>query len=108
MEPAGLTPRQRQTQDFIEAYLAAHGYSPSFDEIGEHLGIRKGNVHRLVHELEERGHIRLIPGRPRSITLCGAPYGAPADLTAAWARASATEREAFLDHVMSERERRAA
>ena len=34
-----LTRRQKQVYDFLAAFVEAHGYSPSFEEIGEGLGI---------------------------------------------------------------------
>ena len=31
-----LTRRQKQILDFLESYIAKHGYAPSFEEIAEH------------------------------------------------------------------------
>lgn len=66
----GMTKRQHETLAYIEAYQTEYGYSPSFDEMRQHLGLRsKSGVHKLVHSLVERGHIRFIPDRARSIAL---------------------------------------
>lgn len=41
---------------------------PNYSEIADGLGNRsKGNVHRLIVALEERGAIRRIPGKARAI-----------------------------------------
>ena len=65
----GLTPRQADCLAFIRKRLEADGVAPSYGEIAAHLRIVKSNVHRMVHALEERGHIRLIRNRERSIAL---------------------------------------
>lgn len=64
----GLTPRQRQGLDFITGYIAAHGYSPSYTEIATALNLKsRSGTFRVVMELEERGKVRTIAGRSRSI-----------------------------------------
>lgn len=70
MTSFGVTPRQREALTFISAFIAQHGYSPSTEEIRAALGLKsKSGVHRLVHGLEERGEIRLLPNRTRSIAI---------------------------------------
>lgn len=67
---AGLTPAQSKALAFIERHITANGVSPSFDEIAEGLGLAsKSGVHRLVVGLEERGRIRRMPDRARSIEI---------------------------------------
>jgi SOS-response transcriptional repressor LexA len=67
---AGLTARQR---DFLEAFKAfenTNGYSPSYVEMANALGIAsKSSVSRIVDELEERGYLCRIPKRARCIRL---------------------------------------
>jgi len=66
----GLTHRQQQALDYIHDYIAARGIPPSFDEISDGAGIgTKSGVFRIVNALVERGHIRRMPGRARSIEL---------------------------------------
>lgn len=65
----GLTPRQADCLAFIRKRLEAGQVAPSYEEIAGHLGIVKSNAHRMVHALAERGHIRMIPNRERSIAL---------------------------------------
>lgn len=68
MVPAGMTPRQFDVLRFVETYVAKHGYSPSFKEIGKGVGLASTSaVHRLVHALEARGQIALRQNSPRSI-----------------------------------------
>ena len=65
-----LTSRQRKTLSVICSYIRRNGFSPSFSEIAQGLGIKsRGVVHRYVHALENAGYINLIPGRQRNIQL---------------------------------------
>jgi SOS-response transcriptional repressor LexA len=48
--------RAVQVRDFILTYNAAHGISPSYDEIRDSLGLcSNGDVHRIIVSLEWRG-----------------------------------------------------
>ena len=54
----GLTPSQADCARVIAALTDFEGTSPSFAEIAAELGIaNKSGVHRLVHQLIERGWI---------------------------------------------------
>ncbi len=60
---ASLTPRMSQALSFIRSYAAENGIVPTYVEIGVHLELRSlSGVHRIVHELQERGAIRLMSG----------------------------------------------
>lgn len=68
----GLTHRQHECLTFIKAYIAEFGVGPSYQDINDALGLySKGNVHRIVHCLAERGEIILGKGRHRVIRLPG-------------------------------------
>ncbi len=65
-----LTRRQRQLLDFLKEYLDIHDYSPSFEEIAEHLNVSSLNgVSKHLRALEERGFIRRLSNQARSIQL---------------------------------------
>jgi len=65
-----LTKRQKEILDFIEGFLEARGYSPSFEEIAEHFGYRSlATVHEHLCNLEEKGYIRKNYNESRSIEL---------------------------------------
>jgi repressor LexA len=65
-----LTRRQREILDFIESFLDAHGYSPSFEEIAEFFGYRSlATVHEHLSNLEAKGYIRKNYNESRSIEL---------------------------------------
>lgn len=65
-----LTAAQHKTLQFIRKYIKRHGYSPTLDEIAMGRGLSsKGSMHREVRALADAGHIRLAPGRKRSIRL---------------------------------------
>ena len=63
-----LTKRQKEILSFIEDYLQDLGYSPSLDEIAQHFRIASLNaVYKHLRVLEERGFIRRMTNRARSI-----------------------------------------
>jgi repressor LexA len=65
-----ITRRQRQVYDFISEFVQAKGYSPSFEEIGEGLGLSSlATVHKHVSNLEQKGLLRRDYNRSRSIDL---------------------------------------
>ena len=75
-----MTPKQRELYDWIVAYIGLHGYSPSYSEMRDAVGLRsKAGIHRLVNALAERGYIGHMACRHRSIELRRRPL-TPADL----------------------------
>lgn len=67
---AGLTERQTEVLGFIEGFVAAHGYSPSYRNIADGCGLAsKGRAHELVRQLIDRGAVASMPGRVRSLTV---------------------------------------
>lgn len=67
-----MTPQQKRLYDIIKAELDASGVCPSYEEMRERLGIKaKSGIHRLINELENRGHVHRLPNRARSIEIVG-------------------------------------
>ena len=65
-----LTRRQKEVYDFLSGFVEKHGYSPSFEEIGEGLGLSSlATVHKHVSNLEEKGLLKRDYNRSRSIDL---------------------------------------
>jgi len=65
-----ITRRQRQVYDFISEFVQKHQYSPSFEEIGEGLGLSSlATVHKHVSNLEKKGLLTRDYNRSRSIDL---------------------------------------
>ena len=63
-----LTKRQRQVYDFIAEFVQGKGYSPSFEEIGDGLGLSSlATVHKHITNLEKKGLLRRDYNRSRSI-----------------------------------------
>jgi repressor LexA len=70
-----ITRRQRELYDFISRFVAERGYSPSFEEIAEGLGLNSlATVHKHVSNLEKKGLLTRDYNRSRSIDLV-APKG---------------------------------
>lgn len=73
-----LTRRQKEILDYIEAFIARRGYSPSLEEIGAHFGFASPNAgFKHLKALERRGAIRRLSHTARSIELAPPP-AAPA------------------------------
>lgn len=63
------TPRQSQILVFIRDYRREHGYSPTLQEIGDHLDISKVTVFEHLSVLEERGLVLRDRHKARSLEL---------------------------------------
>jgi repressor LexA len=63
-----ITRRQRQVYDFLAEFVQSKGYSPSFEEIGEGLGLNSlATVHKHITNLEKKGLLKRDFNRSRSI-----------------------------------------
>lgn len=66
-----LTRQQQACLAYITARIAQDSIAPTLGEIAAHLALNsKSGAHRLVEGLEERGYIRRLKNRNRSISLC--------------------------------------
>ncbi|HEY2825396.1 MAG TPA: transcriptional repressor LexA [Gemmatimonadales bacterium] len=69
-----LTRRQKQVLDYLESYIGAHGYAPSFEEIAGHFTFNSlATVHEHLTNLERKGYIRRSPNESRSIEIVPPP-----------------------------------
>jgi len=65
-----LTRRQKQVYDFISSFVDRNGYSPSYEEIAEGLGLSSlATVHKHITNLEDKQLLRRDYNRSRSIDL---------------------------------------
>ena len=63
-----ITKRQREIYDFIARFVAEHGYSPSFEEIGEGTDLSSlATVHKHITNLQKKGLLKRDYNRSRSI-----------------------------------------
>jgi repressor LexA len=88
-----LTRRQKQVLDFLVSFISRNGYSPSFEEIGESLGLSSlATVHKHIGTLERKGFIRRGYNQSRSIDVVALPASVPV----AVGRGGARSRKADL------------
>ena len=68
-----LTNRDQEILDFIKTYIAKHGYAPTYDEIGEGVGLySKSSVYDHMQKLFDLGELETDhPGSPRAIRVKG-------------------------------------
>jgi len=69
--PLPLSLKEKNVLEFLEAYLAEKGISPTYQEICQHFGFASYNsVQRYLKQLEAKGYIRLPwANQKRAITL---------------------------------------
>lgn len=71
-KPKRMTKRRAQILDFIRESVATKGFPPSIREIGASVGLSSSStVHSHLIALEETGHLKRDPSRPRSMTVSG-------------------------------------
>lgn len=74
-----LTRRQREIYDFVCAFIAEHGYSPSLEEIGARFELASvATVHKHVAQLVAKGWLRKAWNRSRSLEPVGSDAGGEA------------------------------
>jgi len=65
-----LTRRQKEILDFLNGFIAEHGYAPTIEEIGEHFSLRSlATVHKHLSNLQEKGLIKRAWNRSRALEL---------------------------------------
>lgn len=65
----GLTPKQLKAIEFIRDFRAKSGLSPTYDEAAEALCVSKTAAYNLIGRLHERGFVKIMHNRSRSIEL---------------------------------------
>ena len=66
----GLTKKQAHFLKVIKDFIAANGYSPSYEEMKQINKMRsKSNVHAYVYALKKRGYLDIIRHSKRSIVV---------------------------------------
>ncbi len=69
-----LTKRQKELFDYLQAYILAQGYAPTFQEIGKHFKLSSlATVHKHLSNLEAKGLIKRHWNYSRAIELVPPP-----------------------------------
>lgn len=64
-----LTEKQREVLDFIAAFIAKKGYSPTLSEIAEEKKLTIKGAHDYVSVLKKKGAISTVQNRARTIRI---------------------------------------
>lgn len=65
-----LTKRQKELLDYLDGYIAEHGYAPTLEEIGARFTLNSlATVHKHLTNLEAKGLIRRTWNHSRAIEL---------------------------------------
>ncbi|MBN1759893.1 MAG: transcriptional repressor LexA [Chitinispirillaceae bacterium] len=80
MAPYELTPEQHRVVAYILKYRSENGFPPTVREIASALGYKSpNNVRQHLRLIEQKGFIRLLPGKARGIevsaTLAAGEFG---------------------------------
>lgn len=77
-----LTHQQATLLRYLEDNLSETGVCPSYEEMCQALGLKsKSGIHRLVSGLEERGYVRRLPNKARSLEILRGVTGGHAAMT---------------------------
>ena len=70
MKKKPLTEKQKLVFEFIKMFIEIKGFSPCLQEIATGLNMRsRSNIHRIVHRLENRNLLSIVPLKARSLKL---------------------------------------
>ena len=65
-----MTEKDYETYKFIIDYIKEHGYSPSYREIADGIGVRAvSTIAERIHRLEDMGKIKTKMDIPRTISV---------------------------------------
>ena len=65
-----LTKRQARVLDFVRSFMDEQGHCPSFEEIGQGIGLSSlATIHKHISTLEEKGYLRRGVHQSRSLEL---------------------------------------
>src|SRR5258707_12663453 len=65
-----LTKRQARVLDFVRSYMDEQGHCPSFEEIGQGIGLSSlATIHKHISTLEEKGYLKRGVHQSRSLEL---------------------------------------
>lgn len=67
--PRPATPFQARVLGFIEQFISKHRFAPTFDEIGDALGLSKITAREHVLNMQNRGILTVQPRIARSIRI---------------------------------------
>ncbi len=62
-----LTPRQRLLLAYINRFVQAHGYPPTYRQMATHFRCNVNNIHGLISRLVKAGAIAMEPGKGRTM-----------------------------------------
>jgi repressor LexA len=74
-----LTHKQRETLDWIRAFVKMHGKPPTVREIGKRFGTASSSVFDVIKALERKGYLTRSDGFSRCITLTAKAGGGRGD-----------------------------
>jgi repressor LexA len=65
-----LTKRQKEIVDYLDVFIAEHGYAPTLEEIGARFGLSSpATVHKHLTNLEDKGLLRRKWNHSRALEL---------------------------------------
>ncbi len=62
-----LTERQRETLEWIVAYIQTHWRPPAVEEVAVHFGIKRASAFDRIKALQKKGYLEAGDGSPRAL-----------------------------------------
>jgi repressor LexA len=63
------TIKQKMVLECIDVFIRENGYSPTYRELGEELGLDPTSVFQIVMKLQDKGYLSTKNGKQRTIRL---------------------------------------
>ena len=65
-----LTKKQKELLNYIQKFQSKNGVTPSYEEMKSALNLKsKSGIHRLILDLEERGFVKRLAHKARSLEI---------------------------------------
>lgn len=71
--PKPVSVRREQLWNYILGYISDNGYSPTFTEMGFHLGVTKGRAEQILHMLRDEGLVTIDRHKWRNVRIVEDP-----------------------------------
>lgn len=64
-----LSPRQKDVYNFIDKFINANSYPPTYADIAEHFQFNVGMVQQVIDAMVKKGYAEKVPGASRGLRL---------------------------------------
>jgi SOS-response transcriptional repressor LexA len=66
----GLSERQEQVRNIVEAFWDREGYGPTFPEIADAIGLSVSTTVDIINATMKKGYMKMAQGKTRTLRIC--------------------------------------